>query len=299
MKKLISLVIVLCLVLSFSTGAFAASDLANTKKQKGLVLSDFDGLSPEDSLDLLLKNGLKMQPVYENNRDIAIETVYAILEGMRNSGLKVSTFNYTQAVELSNRVFKIVEIDDKYSNNPSKASLYTLQDSYVVGSWNNSYINYNCYMYALGYTNMYVDPGYFSTGNSFSPTAPLPSVSNIATLIVNDLNALGYNAYKTTTKPTSLSSWEKVICVRRATTDYHVMKGLGVNNWYHKPGQTNPLNWKYTSPGYKNWTTEHSVNNVSYSGDSTLYKGTIYYIRYWSKTGPGPGVRSFNDNLVK
>ncbi len=53
-----------------------------------------------------------MQPVYENNRDIAIETVYAILEGMRNSGLKVSTFNYTQAVELSNRVFEIVEIDD-------------------------------------------------------------------------------------------------------------------------------------------------------------------------------------------
>ncbi len=59
MKKIISLILALCLVLSVSISAFAISDLGNTKGQKGLVLSDFDGLSPEDSLDLLLANGLK------------------------------------------------------------------------------------------------------------------------------------------------------------------------------------------------------------------------------------------------
>ena len=59
--------------------------------------------------------------------------------------------------------------------------------------------------------------------------------------IVDDLNALGYSAY-TTTKPTVLTSREKIVCIRKGTIDYHVMKGInGVNVWRHKPGETNPL----------------------------------------------------------
>ena len=67
------------------------------------------------------------------------------------------------------------------------------------------------------------------------------------------------------------------------------MKASSVSVWKHKPGGTNPLKWNYSSPGYTTWTNEYSYQNVAYAGDTT-YTSTVYYIKYWSKDGPGPTV---------
>lgn len=52
------------------------------------------------------------------------------------------------------------------------------------------------------------------------------SVSDMADIVLDDLNALGYWGYKTNTKPTSLpDQYFKVICLRKnnSNIDYHFM----------------------------------------------------------------------------
>lgn len=163
---------------------------------------------------------------------------------------------------------------------------YSLVDSTVVGSWNDSYLYYNCYGYSIKKYNNLDNPGDYS-GQSFSISM---SVDQIAHLVQDDLDFLGYWSSKSTTRPTSLASWEQAICVRKGTYDYHFMR-YTVAKWYHKPGNTNPLKWNYASPGYKIWTNECSFMNIAYAPTIT-YNSQIYYIKYWAKDGPGPQHQS-------
>ncbi len=94
-------------------------------------------------------------------------------------------------------------------------------DSEPIGTWIDAYANQNCYGYVLGKT-VKKNPGAYS-GHSFSYSL---SVSTLANYAIDDLEALGYTAYKTTTKPTSLGNFKKVMCVRKGTSDYHFMKGF-------------------------------------------------------------------------
>ena len=48
--------------------------------------------------------------------------------------------------------------------------------------------------------------------------------------------------------------------------------------WYHKPGRTAPLRYKY-HPSAKVWTNEHSYGGSELLGD-TIYDSDIYYIVY-------------------
>lgn len=168
-------------------------------------------------------------------------------------------------------------------NNKSVTASYTLVNSTVIGSWSNTYTEYNCYGFSIG-NHVYKDPGYHSN-QSFSMSLPIASMAD---LVIADLNALGYWALKTTTKPSSLNSYEKVVAIRKGSDDYHFMKGdTSGNDWTHKPGGTNPLRWNYSSPGATIWTNEYSYFNISSPGTLT-YNSTIYYIKYWLKNGPGP-----------
>ena len=108
---------------------------------------------------------------------------------------------------------------------------------------------------------------------------------------MNDLNNLGYWGYKTTTKPTSRpDNYFRVICVRKNSNgfDYHFMKmqGSSLNSWTHKPGDSQPLKWKYSSPGAKVWTNE-AINNKGTHEPDLKYDSDIYYILYKGKNDPG------------
>ena len=252
MKKIVSLLLIFIMLLSFNTAVFAEDD-SNIRADNLLLLSEFEGLSPDQTLELLLINGLKMPETYDQDMKLAKESAYIVIQDMIISGMKAYSYGYTELIKLADNIYNIVEIDKKYIKTESKASSYTLVNSTVYGSWSDSYLNYNCYQYALGYTGSAQNPGYYS-GQTLNISS---SISTMADLVIDDLDVLGYYAYKTTTKPTSLASWEKVICVRKCSVDYHFMKGSGVNTWYHKPGKTNLLQWKYSSPGYTYWTNEN------------------------------------------
>lgn len=162
-----------------------------------------------------------------------------------------------------------------------------LKDSTATGSWQSAYANYNCYAYAVGST-LSATPGEYS---GLSPN--LGSVSSIADAVVEDLDTFGYWAYDTTSRPTSLKSWERVMCVRTGSGDYHFMKSTDASSWFHKPGASVPLRWNYTSPAYKSWTDEGIFSDGYYPGTHT-YNSTIYYIIYWAKGGPGPDINSLD-----
>lgn len=236
-------------------------------------------LSSENLLDTLLDNGLILPEALERDEytENAVKTIVAdIQRGVTSAD--VIPYNYTELAELAKRVMDVSE-----PNNISVLASYTLSNSTVIGSWSSSYTGYNCYGYSIG-NHVFQNPGYHSN-QSFSMGL---TIADMADLVVDDLNVLGYWAFKTTTKPSSLASYEKIVAIRKGSQDYHFMKGdTSGNDWRHKPGGTNPLKWKYTSPGHTIWTNEYSAYNVSNPGDIT-YNSSIYYIKYWLKNGPGP-----------
>ncbi|WP_150272536.1 hypothetical protein [Paenibacillus tepidiphilus] len=238
-------------------------------------------LSGEDLLNTLLNNGLVIPEALEKEKEYtenAVKTIITDIQRGVTSAERIP-YNYTELAELARRVVAI-----SAQNNKSLLASYTLVNSTVIGSWSDTYLGYNCYGYSIG-NHVFKDPGYHSNQGGFSMSLPIASMAD---LVISDLNALGYWALKTTTKPSSLNYYEKVIAIRKGNSDYHFMKGdTSGNDWTHKPGGSNPLRWKYSSPGATIWTNEYSAYNVSNSGSLT-YDSTIYYIKYWLKNGPGP-----------
>ncbi len=161
------------------------------------------------------------------------------------------------------------------------ASAYTLQDSTVYGGWSESYTYYNCYAYALGRTDGFLWPGSFSIHSSGYSEDQIANISHVAEAVKADLqsSALGYACVDmTTTCPSSVSPGQSCICVRIGPDDYHFMK-LSGSAWYHKPGGTNPLKYKYLPSTSRNWTNEASIRGITHK-PNTIYDSEIYYFIY-------------------
>lgn len=258
-------------------------------------------MDKEELLNTLLDKGLVLPRDYEDNRDLAQHFVYKytplIINGEVNSDMPI--FNANQSNEMlknlastleSMKVIKFknndAQINKKItSNNIPSVLRYTLQDSTPIGSWSSSYENYNCYAYSIGRTYwMHIGD---ASGRYASLTMP---ISELADIVLADLDAMGYWGYKTTTKPSSLpDQYFRVISVRKDTNneDYHFMKMYGsLNSWAHKPSWTQPLKWNYSSPGASVWSNEAIVNGRIYAPTVT-YESAIYYIIYKGKNDPG------------
>lgn len=280
-------------IISFCTAFILAlltisPDIALAEEKDNLSTSlsiyELDSKSGGECIQILEQYGLDLPEVYQNNTELAENSIKTIITDLNNGNLQNNAipYNYTELADLAEQVMAIAETHD------AVYASYTLKNSTVIGSWSDSYLNYNCYGYALDKVGYRVNPGYFS-GNSFSMNM---SISAMADLVVEDLDSLGYYAVKTTTKPSNLASYYNVICIRKGSNDYHLMKAnTALDRWMHKPGITNPLLWNYTSPAATTWTDEYSSRNVCYAA-STTYNSTIYYIKFWSKSGPGPSITS-------
>ena len=182
--------------------------------------------------------------------------------------------------------FKLSE--DKYSTVPNPTR-YTLQYSTQYGSWNDSYLTYNCYAYALGRTDGFYKPGDFSE-KTYSESL---SISTLADYVIADLHnssSTGYSlpcVWKSTSCPTytSLRTGEYVICIRKDSQtpyiDFHFMK-LTSDGWLHKPAWSNPLKYIGNPSTTVDWIGEGSYLNTAYIDTSLCYTGTIYYIHYAS-----------------
>lgn len=182
----------------------------------------------------------------------------------------------------------------------------TLQDSLVQnangewvssgGKWNSRWSVYNCYAFALerfeaiqkysSHDLLQYQPGNFSK-TSFIDLS-LKTTSDIASLVKDDLVAIGYNESSiliSTTIPT-VNNNQQLICVRTILTDsvfswdYHFMRyDLKTNAWYHKPGKTAVLKYKYTPTNDRPWRVE-SFDGRGVMSSNAAYNSDIYFIRY-------------------
>lgn len=174
------------------------------------------------------------------------------------------------------------------SDEINESAYYELQENELVQIINNSFIAYNCYTYAIEREeqNEAKDPGDFS---GFTYDIETVTVSRLAQLIKNDLEALGFQSvYISLTCPVNISNL-KVICVRKgydATNDfydYHIMK-LDNGAWYHKPGKESILKYKYQPTANLDWKNEYVNKYGSASFTNMIYSGDIYYISYYPTT---------------
>jgi hypothetical protein len=105
------------------------------------------------------------------------------------------------------------------------------------------------------------------------------SIYEIALLVEDDLNLLGNDCVKITSlRPSSIQSDETAICLRKGEFDYHFMK-LSDNKWYHKPGLSHILQYKYLPTRSLIWSDERFFMGVSFCPDN-YYDSDIYYIIY-------------------
>lgn len=177
-----------------------------------------------------------------------------------------------------------------------------LEDNTVYGSWSDSYLTYNCYAYAIGRDD-WIEPGVLDWTNQGNDKDDyyynqLANIQTIAGWVKDDLESLGYTVIKVSTARPIISVTDtlKLICVRKdedgtssllgTTYDFHFMKLEKDGNWYHKPGKTNPLKYKYTPSNTRVWTSEgygynalHTALCYSRNEDKT-YDSTIYYNEY-------------------
>lgn len=277
MKKLLSILLLVSLLISFNTSAYAVDGNDFEISDVSMLLSS---MSDGQLLFFIADKGIVIPDDLKNTPELTqfIKSVITQVEISPGSPLP---YNYTVTRDFAEQIKEAVNNYYKVNVMDNITSSYTLQDSVVHGSWSESFLNYNCYGYAIN-TRHFVNPGHYS-GRSFSMSM---SISQMADNVVSDLDVLGFWAVKTSTRPTSLASWEYAVAIRKGSIDYHLMR-FSASNWLHKPGNTAILRWLSSDPGGKIWTNEHSFRGVSYPSNTT-YNSSIVYVRYWRKDGPGP-----------
>jgi hypothetical protein len=247
-------IVVIALIISFTTPSFA-------------VELDQDHYSIIDAINTLGVN-IPEEILILEERDLILTE----LNDNAKQG-RLGVYNYQPIQELYNRLLIAHGGTKELSSSNSFRQRYTLADSTQYGSWSNAFRNYNCYAFGLHKT-YWLHPGDLS-GGGFSQGL---SISQMANLVIRDLEEIGFTAFKTTTKPSSFGGANIILSIRKGSSDFHVMRADRYTSlWRHKPSWTQPLTWNYSSPGYKTWTNEHIIYGIAYPS-STTYTSTIYYI---------------------
>lgn len=168
----------------------------------------------------------------------------------------------------------------------SQTAYYTLRDSEL---YKNGDVVNNCYTFAIEKeeNDEAMNPGEYSGLIYDLETATAESLSQ---LIKQDLQTLGCkNVSVANSCPDMYTANKKLICVRKGYDstldkyDYHIMKCYnGV--WYHKPGQTAILKYKYQPSVNVNWINEFVNSYGSANYTNMVYSGDIYYISYYPET---------------
>lgn len=188
----------------------------------------------------------------------------------------------------------------------ANASSYTLTDSLVQnesgswvssgGKWLNRWLNYNCYAFAIerfeypqkysSYRRIQYQPGNFSHNTELNIYRK--SAEYIANAVKDDLVAIGHeeSSISISTSIPTVNSNQQLICIRTSSAnandwDYHFMRfDSKTDAWYHKPGDSAILKYKYTPSNTRNWIAEGSKCGAEQLNNRITYTSTIYFIRY-------------------
>lgn len=281
-KKIISLFLSVLFVLCIASSIPAATVSADTSAP--LTLSEMTEL---ECLQFIKDYGVEIPDDFEDEIQWApfIKKTITLVE---DDPYYDFVYNYHVTLEFAQSIQAVV--NDYYDISPievgsntmlatsdSLASYYTLQDSEVYGTWSEAMRYYNCYAYALNKADAFYAPGSFS-GNTYNLSIGLDT---LVTYIEEDLRALNYVCLETTIyRPTSeiLDNGRNAICFRIGSEDYHFMK-LGEEGWYHKPGNSMTLKYKYIPATARIWTNERVLNTIAREGNTT-YTSAIYFFIY-------------------
>ena len=238
-------------------------------------------LSEAECITFIKAQGVSIPSDYEDELmwGAFVKEIITLVE--QNPGTSLY-FNYSVVHSFANDIKCAVNeyygVTESLQTLPNTRKVNTLLHSEVYGEWTDSFEDYNCYSYALGITNDWLDPGNIS-GLLYTVTL---SVYTVAGYVKSDLEELGYvDVIITPNRPESsdLNIHQKAICVRiKGGIDYHFMK-LENDSWYHKPSYTNTLRYKHMPSTDMIWT-----NEGFYKGSIILptieYTSAIQYIIY-------------------
>ena len=283
MRKVIRLIVSSILVAMLSLNSVWANELNDRTL-------DFQSFTVNDVSHFIEQEGIQVPEDIQRVSGYA-DILYSIIMSAYEDPQYQPEYQYTKMQELAETLTQIVRTStfvggatlgkvDIAKSVTAVAPSYQLQDSVRYGAWSNSFLDYNCYGFAID-RMLYSNPGFYC----HIPIDISKPTSAIADITLADLRALGYTATYTTTRPSSLPSYKYMIALRKSATDFHFMK-YSSGSWLHKPGNTNPLKYKYTPANSRAWMNEYIYFNTS-KPPTQYYTDTIYYIIYWFTGGGG------------
>lgn len=193
----------------------------------------------------------------------------------------------------SNRNTQVLNHDPLEATSQTATSLL---GSITYGPWLPEYSTYNCYAFALGRKYQRYIIGDFSDQSCFVGNQILP-VLQLADIVYDDLQALGYQCIKLERNTFSLpSNGQNLICLRASDDtfeDFHFMK-FSNNVWLHKPGTTWVLQYSGTPSASVPWYREgvDAGGNVLRI-ENSYYDGDIYFFSY--KAAHAQLIYSYHD----
>lgn len=275
----------LCIVAT--AALFAIMICPVTAETTHITANSLSSMSEEQCIEFIISNGIDIPDDFVDLPQLGT-FVQGIIQAVEANPNYMFAYGYSVTQSFADSIKVLVNSYTGRSDSSSSSGMgidppYTLIDSTLYGAWDDSYVNYNCYLYAIGITsNPGKDPGTFS-GGGFNINK---SVYEIALLVKRDLESvsLGSNCVTTVNaRPATLNNSEKMICVRKGVDvlgapDYHFMR-FSNGNWYHKPSFTAILKYNYQPSNNLDWTNERFWDDRAWKPDTT-YSGEIYYIIY-------------------
>ena len=292
---------ILMIVFSMFLGIGKIRIFYNIKGNDNIILSQ---MSDQDCLKFILENGVELPSYLENENNIASFVKKIIINVEQNPNYFI-TYNHTELYSFVERIKNLVndyygvytEVQRSYDNSDRISQLvdnYVQKDDIWVssnGDWNPKWLNYNCYAYAI---NRIEQPKFYGNSNliaynpgELSGNETLDLSNGISTLldyVEKDLLAIGYSNINIGNYiPNSIGINTELICVRLSLDgyDYHFMRfDTKTNAWYHKPGNTAVLKYKYTPTNGRTWSDEISTPSGEFFPQEKSYTGDIYFISY-------------------
>lgn len=190
--------------------------------------------------------------------------------------------------------------------------------------WDEDWISYNCYAYAIPRHDLrpeyyqftltlseektkWFEPGVFIHNMDYDSPA---TAEDVAKKVTEDFEALGFTNISYFRLPSflpALGENEELIAVRVGGCNSHFMRYCKNDGfWYHKPAGNAILKYKYQLSEYRNWPNERLASNGG-SFDGTYYTDEIWLIKYTrvtldpTFTSPSHGsidCRSYGDAIA-
>ena len=302
MKKYLGIILILTIVAILGSSANATTNertpLSTLTDEECIAFLEDSGVEIPAILDDDISWALFVRTIIEKveaNPDVQFFYSYSVIAEFA-SDIKSAVIDYYGIDSLN--TFAYIESDEDI-----------LQDSERFGAWQDNFLQFNCYEYAIDTYTLeeegWLDPGeltWVSMGNEAADYYYncYANMYTIATWVKTDLESIGctVNAITTTIPSVAVSGHTNLICVRKDADgipwyydnegelhyfhDYHFMKLASDGNWYHKPGATNLLKYKYVPSNGRDWLSEGyngSTGKYGFDEDVT-YESEIYFIEY-------------------